>query len=150
MAGCPTFRDLLRHAQKTTLEALSNDDLPIELLAQQLKLKPDPSRNPFFTVAMSLQPPMVELGLEWKVTSMDVESGGGLWDLYIAFIDGPDGLFGRVQYNPDLFATGSITGILQDFVDLLGGLLSEPARRLSHVMPLSARREGRAAFSGET
>jgi len=25
------------------------------------------------------------------------------WDLYIAFIDGPEQMMCRVQYNPDLF-----------------------------------------------
>src|SRR6266699_1209507 len=86
----PTFRNLLRQTQRLTLEAISNDDVPIESLAQELKPKHDLSYNPFFSVAISLQPPMPPLDLEWTVTSMDIEGSGSPWDLYIAFIDWPD------------------------------------------------------------
>jgi non-ribosomal peptide synthetase component F len=89
LSSDPTFRDLLLQAQRLTLEAISNDDVPIEFLAQELKPKPGPCHNPFFNVAISLQPPMPPLDLEWKVTSMDVEGSGSPWDLYIAFIDAP-------------------------------------------------------------
>ena len=119
-----------------TLEAISNDDVPIELLAQELKLKPDPSRNPFFTVAMSLQPAMPQLGLEWSVTTMDVESGGTPWDLYIAFIDRPGGVMGRLQYNTDLFEAETIASMWKHFQQLLENLIANPAQRLSELKSL--------------
>jgi hypothetical protein len=40
--------------QRLILEAISNDDVPLELLAQELRLKPDPSRNLVFTVGISV------------------------------------------------------------------------------------------------
>src|SRR5262249_36021596 len=79
LTGKPSFRQLLRQAQRLTLEALANDDVPLEVLCRELRLNPDPSRNPFFTVAMSLQPPMPRIDLPWSVTSMDIESGGTPW-----------------------------------------------------------------------
>lgn len=122
----PTFGELLRQARAITCEAISHDDVPIEFLERQLKPRPDSSRSPFFTVAISLQPPMPNLDLTWSVTSMDIESGGASWDLYVAFIDGPNGLIGRAQYNPDLFEPMTIALMLEDLQGLLEGATANP------------------------
>ncbi|HXP71897.1 MAG TPA: cytochrome P450 [Candidatus Dormibacteraeota bacterium] len=129
----PTFHELQKQAQRLILEAILNDDVPIELLAQELSLKPNPSRNPFFTVGVSLQPPMPQMSEDWIVTSMDVGSGGAPWDFYIAFIDRPQGMWGRIQYNPDLFEPEAILRTLQDFQSLLESATESPEKHLSEL-----------------
>ncbi len=119
-----TFRELLLQAQTVLLEAMSNDDVPIERLARELQVD-DSHPSPFFTAVISLQPPMANLDLAWSVTTMDVESGGSPWDFYLAFIDRPEGLIGRAQFNPDLFDTTTIGCALQDLQDVLGSASRE-------------------------
>src|SRR5215472_13129656 len=128
-----TFRTLLRQAQRLTLEALSNDDVPLEVLAQELGGDVERGRNPFFTVAMSLQPPMPELDLAWSVTSMDIGSGGSPWDLYLAFINRPTEMIACVQYNPDLFDAKTITSMLADYQTLLHAVTDNPTSRISDI-----------------
>jgi hypothetical protein len=114
-----TFRELLLQAQTVLLEAMCNDDVPIERLARELKVGDHSSPSPFFTAVISLQPPMPNLDLAWSVTTMDVESGGSPWDFYLAFIDRPEGLIGRAQFNSDLFDTTTIGCVLADLQDVL-------------------------------
>jgi len=128
-----TFRDLLRQTQRLTLEAISNDDIPLETLARELSIKADPSRNLLFNVAISLQPKMSKLNFDWRVTSMDINSGGAPWDLYLAFIDGEEGLMGRAQYNPDLFEVESIPRMLQHYQRLLQIVSTLPDTRLADI-----------------
>ena len=111
-----TFGELLQHARGIVSDAISNDAVPIERLARAFGGQDvsGPGPSPFFNVAVSLQPPAPDLGLPWSVTSMDVESGGSPWPLYLAFIDKPEGIIGRVQFNPDLFEIGTIKRLLQD------------------------------------
>jgi hypothetical protein len=109
-----TVGELLRHARGVVSDAISNDDVPIERLARVLEGQHGSGPSPFFNVAVSLQPPTPDLGLPWSVTSMDVESGGSPWPLYLAFIDRPEGIIGRVQFNPDLFEIVTIKRLLQD------------------------------------
>ena len=45
---------------------------------------------------------------------MDGESGGSPWPLYLAFIDRPEGIIGRAQFNPDLFEIEAIKRLLRD------------------------------------
>jgi len=128
-----TFHELMRQAQRIILEAISNDDLPVEVLAEKLMLNADPSRNPLFTVAMSLQPPMPKLDLDWTVTSMDLSSGGAPWDLYLAFIDRQEGSLGRAQYNPDIFETDTITRLIQDYQRMAQIVSSNPEQPLKEI-----------------
>jgi hypothetical protein len=111
-----TFSELLYHARGIVSDAISNDDVPIERLARALKGEEGfgSGPSPFFNVAVSLQPPTPDLGLPWSVTSMDVDSGGSPWPLYLAFIDRPEGIIGRVQFNSELFEIETIKRMLQD------------------------------------
>ena len=119
-------------------EAISHDDVPLEVLAERLKPASGPSHHPFFNVTISLQPPVPEtVRPEWDVTSMDVGSGGTVWDLYIAFIDRRDAMIGRAQYNPDLFSEDAITRMLRNLEALLEAMTSQPELRLSDLPKLT-------------
>ncbi|HTW57394.1 MAG TPA: condensation domain-containing protein [Terriglobales bacterium] len=119
LRGKPDFSALLRQMREVTLGAISNDDVTLDMIAERLHLKPDPSRHPFFTVALSVAPDVPQLPAGWSMTYMDVESGGARWDLYLEMSDRVEGLLGRAQYNPDLFTGDDIAQTLEDFRRLL-------------------------------
>lgn len=119
LSGSPSFSSILRQMRDVTLGALSNDGVPLELIAERLNLKPDPGRHRFFTVAISIAPPVAQLPPGWSMTYMDVESGGARWDLYLELNDRAEGLLGRAQYNPDLFTPAAIAETVEDFRLLL-------------------------------
>ena len=115
----PSFKALLHQMRDVTLGAISNDDVPLDLIAERIHLPPDASRHPFFTVALSVAPDVPELPSGWSMTYMDVESGGARWDLYLEMSDRAEGLLGRAQYNPDLFSEAEIAQTIDDFRRLL-------------------------------
>lgn len=115
----PSFKELLHQMRDVTLGAISNDDVPLDLIAERIHLQPDASRHPFFTVALSVAPDVPQLPPGWSMTYMDVESGGARWDLYLELSDRAEGLLGRAQYNPDLFTEAGITHTIDDFRRLL-------------------------------
>ena len=71
---------------------------------------------------------------------MDIDNGGAAWDLYIAFIDNPGGVMGRIQYNPDLFENVTIARMLEHFQQLLASASENPLTRLSELKLLRQRR----------
>jgi hypothetical protein len=119
VSGNPSFRSLLAQMREVTLGAISNDDVPLGMIADRLQLKPDPSRHGFFTVALSVAPDVAALPPGWAMTYMDVESGGARWDLYIELSDRAEGLLGRAQYNPDLFTPTAMAQTIEDFRHIL-------------------------------
>jgi len=128
-----TFPELLVQVQDVLSGALSHDEIPFEYLVKELQPTPDPSRNPFFTVAASLEPPLSNVGPQWSLTPMDIESGGARWDLYFVWDDRPSGMIGRVQYNPDLFESEEITAMILDFRRLLEKLIDNPRQKVSDL-----------------
>jgi non-ribosomal peptide synthetase component F len=70
---------------------------------------------------------------------MDVGNGGGIWDLYVAFIDRPDGMIGRAQYNPDIFEDDTITNMLRDLQIVLETMTLQPQLHLSDLPNLIGR-----------
>jgi hypothetical protein len=133
LSGNPAFCSLLSQIREVTLGALSNDDVPLELIAERLQVRPHPSRNLFFTVALSVAPDLPQLPPGWNMTYMDVESGGARWDLYLEMSDRAKGVIGRAQYNPDLFTTATITQTLEDLRLLLEKVAADPAQRMSSL-----------------
>jgi hypothetical protein len=131
LAGDPAFCSLLGLMREVTLGAISNDDVPLELIADRLQVRPDPSRSLLFTVALSVAPDVPPLPPGWSMTYMDVESGGARWDLYLELNDRAGGMIGRAQYNPDLFTTATITQTLEDLRLLLERVIADPAQRIS-------------------
>ncbi|HKQ88383.1 MAG TPA: condensation domain-containing protein [Candidatus Acidoferrales bacterium] len=129
----PPFVELLRRVQIAVSEAISNDDVPFEHVVEALRPLPDSSRNPYFNIGISLQPRMPDSGGAWTVTSMDAESGGAMLDLYVAFIDRPEGLHARVQYNPDIFEFREIRRMVEDLQALMQTGALRPQERVSKL-----------------
>ncbi len=131
LKGDPTFCELLSRVKNVVAGALCYDDVPLETISEELQIKPDTRRNPFFTVAISLQPKTPEAAAGWRVTSMDAESGGAPWDLYLAFIEDADGIIGRIQYNPDIFEFETITQMMTQLQLLMKAVTEDPTEPLS-------------------
>jgi hypothetical protein len=119
LQGNPTFHELLSQAREVTSAALANDDVPLHYLLRELQPLSDPSRHPFFQVALSLAPELPPLGAGWDQTFMDFESGAARWDLYLEFNQRPNGLVLRAQYNPDIFSVAAIEKTVNDLEVLL-------------------------------
>jgi len=129
------FLDLLQEATDVISGALTHDDVPLEHVADKLRLKRKPGGNPFFHIAISLSPDLASLPAGWRQTYMDVGGGGSRWPLYMEFSDRSTGLTGRAQYNPDFFDIAVLQRTLEDLEALLEKVCSHPERTLSELRP---------------
>jgi len=133
-----TFVAMIDHAKAIIAGALSNDDIPIEQVVDALKLRPDPSRHPFFQVAITLAPPLADLKAGWTQSFMDADSGGARWDLYLEFSERSDGLMGRVQHNPDLFNSETVDALVGDIQAVLAAAALNPEISMASL-PVAGR-----------
>jgi len=135
LAGEPSFRDLLKRVQETTLEALANQDLPFARLVEELRPDRTPSRNPLFNVMFALQntpPKPVRLpGL--TVSPQHVESVIAKFDLMLLLNETEDGLLATFEYNADLFERETITRMLGHFHLLLESIVQDPDNKISKL-----------------
>jgi hypothetical protein len=66
---------------------------------------------------------------------MDYESGGAKLDLYLVVDDRPDGILGRVQYNPDLFERPTIRQLIHRYRAVLEAVTTNPFSLVSELLP---------------
>ena len=151
------FTELLARARNATLDALSHDQVPFELLVQKLTRKRDPSRAPLVQALIVVEPPLAPLPKGWAFTHMDVETGTAKFDLQLDLDDREEGFSGRFIYNTDLFESETIKVLKSRWLELLDRIATDPAQRLrdltrrfgpdvqKHVPP-----EGRASACPES
>jgi hypothetical protein len=89
LAGDPTICELLVHVRDVVAESLCHDDVPFDIIADELSTTSDPSRGPFFQTMISLEPSAPDAGPGWGLTTMDAQPGGARLDLYIEIDDRP-------------------------------------------------------------
>ncbi len=136
LTGDPTFRDLLDRVRETTVEALSNDDVPLDRVLRELHPARDLSRNPLFRVLLSLEPGLAEVEPGWNLTPIDVETGTSKFDLCFVLDDRGEGLSGRLIYSTDLFDAETIPRMVECWQTLLQAIVANPEERISRLQML--------------
>jgi amino acid adenylation domain-containing protein len=138
LSAGPSFNELLTRVRDTAEEAFSQD-IPLEVLLEQLPLERDLSRNPLFQVAFRLRPARVN---SWwpggvSATSFEVESGTERFEMSLDLVELADSIEGKLSYNSDLFEAATMVRMTEQFCTLLAGLAAHPACRIFDVSPLA-------------
>jgi len=139
LTGDPTFLEMLDRVRKTTVEALSNDDVPLDEVLKELHTERDGGRNPLFRVLLSLEPSLSETEPGWNLTPIDVETGTSKFDLCLVLDDRSDGLSGRLIYSTDLFDAATISAFVECWQTILQAIVTNPEVRISEVSILPER-----------
>ncbi|QEI43193.1 Tyrocidine synthase 3 [Dolichospermum sp. UHCC 0315A] len=133
----PSFEALLAQVRKVTQNAYEHQDLPFEMLVEELQLERNLDRNPLTQVVFALQnaptapwdfPGVRVQDMPSGLDSVRVDLELYLWDL-------PEGLGGFCSYNRDLFDGTTIARMMQNFVTLLGAIVDNPQQSVA-LLPL--------------
>ena len=139
LSGGPSFNEVLTRVNDSVEQAFFHQDVPFEVLLEQLPLERDLSRNPLFQVAFRL----LEAGVNGRrpvglsVDEFEVESGAERFELSLDLEEFAASIEGTLSYNADLFSAGTMARMADQFQTLLAGLAADPARRIFDVSPLA-------------
>ncbi len=144
LSGDPDFAELLGRVREMTLEAHAHQDVPFEVLVEELQPARDLSMTPLFQVAFALQNvPLPEIKLAGlNVRRIEVDSTTAKFDLTLFLKETESGLSGYFEYNTDLFDGATIERTVQHFKSLLEAIVADPHERLFRL-PLLADDERR-------
>ncbi|RAM53532.1 MAG: non-ribosomal peptide synthetase [Hapalosiphonaceae cyanobacterium JJU2] len=133
--GNPTFSELLKRVREVSLGAYAHQDLPFELLVEELQPERDLSHTPLFQVMFVLQnTPMSALELpDLTLSLLEDTRNTAKFDLSLYMIDTQEGLVGTLEYNTDLFEKSSIQRMVKHLQTLLEGIVANPQQRLSEL-----------------
>ncbi len=126
--GEPSFREFLRQMRETALGAYAHQDLPLELLLEELNVVRDLSRTPLYQVMFALQDePLNSFNVpDASLSLIEPESVSAKFDLTLFIEEHKDGLYGAVEYNTDLFEGDTIARFMRSYETLLLGIIDNP------------------------
>ncbi|MEH2333119.1 amino acid adenylation domain-containing protein [Nostoc sp.] len=135
LVGNPTFKEVLNRVREMALGAYVHQDLPFELLVEELQPQRDLSHAPLFQVMFVLQnAPMSDLKLPgMTLSTLAIESGSAKFDLTLEMAETAQGLFATLEYSTDLFEESTISRIAGHLQSLLQGIVANPQGRLSEL-----------------
>ncbi|HEX3528277.1 MAG TPA: amino acid adenylation domain-containing protein, partial [Thermoanaerobaculia bacterium] len=135
LAGNPGFGEAVQRVRRTTLEAYEHQDLPFEMLVDEIQPERDPSRNPLCQVLLMYQNyPAESRELSgYALKLMRVDSGTAKFDLILFLDDIPGGVQAKLEYNADLFDAATAGRMLGHFEILLQATVDKPGEVLSRL-----------------
>ena len=136
----PTFRGLLSRVREVTLGAYDHQDLPFDLLVEELKPERDLSYTPLFQVMFILQnAPMSAIELsDLTLQSVATSSKTAKFDLTLSIQENESGIGGELEYNSDLFDATTIARMAGHFQILLEGIVANPQERVAQLPLLTS------------
>ncbi len=138
----PTFRELAKRIRNVTVEILKHDSVPLSKLIRDFGSNRDFSRNPFFDVMFSLDPPMLETSSAWNLTQTAADIGVTRYDLYLELHERNNEILARCHFSTDLFDVETIKRMVGHWKTLLDAATSVPSLHLSEL-PLLTESERR-------
>jgi Condensation domain len=140
LAGNLTFAALLEEVRRTTVEAFSSSDIPIDKIIEILSPADLLTHSPFFNVVFSFQnidqatPDPAGLDLAGlKLEEWEVNYNTSKFDLFLSMQEWRGGLYGTIEYNTDIFTQPEIALMIERFKKLLESIIKNPGSRLSSL-----------------
>ncbi|HEX2254149.1 MAG TPA: condensation domain-containing protein [Thermoanaerobaculia bacterium] len=150
LSAGPSFRDLLRQARRTVLEAFDHQDYPFPLLVERLQPQWDPSRSPLFQVSLVLQnlpgldklaelladapggEAAVDFG-DFTMAPFPLDQQAGQHELELEVYERAESLLVVLQYNSDLFDAATAEQLARRFVTLATDALARPEAAVAEL-----------------
>jgi non-ribosomal peptide synthetase component F len=128
LRGSPLFSELLGQVRGMVLGAYSHQDLPFEMLVEQLRLSRQGNQVPLVRVLFVLQ--NVPTGQK-DLAGVRLESVGNQvttakFDLALFVVEGAEELRVGVNYSSDLFEEQTIHTLCERFVVVLKSIVEQP------------------------
>jgi|HubBroStandDraft_1064217.scaffolds.fasta_scaffold01783_2 non-ribosomal peptide synthetase component F/thioesterase domain-containing protein len=135
LSGNTTLREAVQRARDVTLDAMGHGDLPFETLLQNLDLRSVRGRNPLFQFYFSYQAAFLQPRqlARLSVTPMPTFSVGTPFEMQCAIIERQEGIRIQLEYNPDMYDSGTIRNLLHDYESSLRAFASNRGLSISDL-----------------
>ena len=140
ISGEMSVREMMQRVRDVCLDAYAHQDMPFEMLVEELAPERNLSHTPLFQVMMALQdalPKTIELP-DVTLKVLNVDNGTAKFDLTLALENGVEGLTGYLEYNTDLFEAHTIDRMASHYRTLMLAMVADPEQSIQTLPMLSA------------
>ena len=139
LSADPTFRRFLGSVRETVLEAFTNQELPFEVLVEELRPERTRAHSPLFQAMFELdEAPGARLQLDGLETEpVELPDTSAKFDLRLLVVMDEEGLELVFEYATELFDASTIARLAANYETLLLEALISPDRPVSWLPILS-------------
>jgi amino acid adenylation domain-containing protein len=147
LSGDPDFQTVLERVREVTLGAFANQDLPFEMLIDEMQPERSLSHTPLFQV-MFFHKIVTEgrrvaeeakKSSDLSISACEEDNQTAKFDLTFGAVESGDRLTLGVEYKTDLFERSTILRMLDHCENLLRAVVADPLRPISELPLLSLR-----------
>ncbi|PCK23143.1 non-ribosomal peptide synthetase [Bacillus pumilus] len=133
--GNPAFTELLERVKETTVGAYAHQDVPFEMVVDELNIVRDASKQPLFQVMFVLQNLPLEASPMGEATSVLAieDNDTAKFDLSLFVFEGAGGLQLSLEYHADLFADDTMDRFLRYYENLLECICEKPRQPIRQM-----------------
>lgn len=166
VSGDDSFRALLQRTQTAVADAMRHQDFPFATLVERLLPERDLGRPPLFQAGFSWERlPQLEALAGFFALNADSDAAVEFGELRLQPYPLPQqegqvelalemggetagGLFGTWKYNSDLYAAETVAALARHFVELLQGIVADPAQTVARLPLLGAAERDTVLYDG--
>jgi amino acid adenylation domain-containing protein len=133
VAGELHVSELLQRVREVCLGAYAHQEVPFEMLVEQLHPERQLSHTPLFQVMFTLQTtatPAAAVANQSPASPREARSETAKFDLTLVMSEAQGVLNGQVEYNTDLYEQATISRMVAHFGQLLSELVAAPEKQL--------------------
>lgn len=135
LSGDPSFAEVLRRVKQVALEGFDHQDMPFDVLVQELNPEREAGTPPVFQVMFNFihgaTQTVEAAGTTW--TAAMIANGTAKFDLTLNLEETAEGLLTSFEYNTDLFDADSVARMSGHFRTLLEAIVADPQRKISEL-----------------
>ena len=137
LQGEDDFLQLLAKVKQVALDAYTYQDLPFEILIEQLHPERNLNFSPLFQVMFAFQNiPAQDLKLSGiTATGLNIRQVAAKFDLMLFLKETSRGLNGIIEYNTDLFKESTLQRLIAHLGMVLESVATDPQQKIS-IIPL--------------
>ncbi|MCP5063933.1 MAG: amino acid adenylation domain-containing protein [Ignavibacteriae bacterium] len=130
-----TVSEFLSETKKISFEAFSNQDIPFEMIVDELKLERDMSRTALFQAMFVLNnAPATNMEIEGlEIEPLNTDTGTTKFDLVLSTTQNKNELLGKFEYSTDLHKAETIQGMIENYKFLLNQFVEFSENKLKEI-----------------
>ena len=132
-----TFLEFLREEKKVILDAYENQDVPFEMIVDEIQPEREMSYSPLFQVMFILQNAPVKTSIvsDLELEPIHVDMGTATSEITFSISENRNGLSLSVEYNTDLFEETTIRRLTEHYQNILIEVVKNPNAKIK-TLPL--------------
>lgn len=135
LSGNPTVRELLDRVRHVTAGAYAHQDLPFDVLVQQMRIPRQPHQHPFYQVKIVFQNfPTRSLDLpDLRLELLEMRERVPQLDMILFLWAQDNQVGGQLEYDTGVFTEESMQSLLKHYLRLLENIVATPDARLDQL-----------------